>query len=357
MRYLAGLVLAIALAATGCSETTGIGGTGGLAGIGGGAGNSGVGGMGGAAGTPGEACEPTTKRCMNTTIDPHFACCEQVVPDQPNACDGTESLENPATCAPTGNTVTHRLTLMEVEGDCNVGYDLDDCDGTSCLQHGHLRPPDGLSGVDNALAGWGVFLEGISSHLNLSAVNQGFADMLCGATDDPSAATCRGGDNDGESCTDHEQCPGDDAWCVHYDNDCLLEIASTEIRFVIDANPNEGCANVTVLTDGEASAHILNLSDDGCASGALGTIPLTLAGSDGKLTNTVVRMTVSSAGFSGGLLGAAIEDHLAVSIVGLFPITDLVGGFDISGSTPPTQNTAASCDALSATLRIGGVAE
>ena len=359
MRLSSVLVCVLALAAMGCTQTAapdGGGGDGGSAGVGGSSGSSGVGG-GGSAGGPVVSCLPTEDRCVNSTTEAHEPCCEQTVPNQANACDGTESTENPATCAPTGNAVTYRLTLMEIEDDCNVGYDLDDCDGTSCVEYGHLRPADGLSGVDNALAGWGVFLEGISEHLNLGFVNQGFADALCGATDDPSAGTCRGGNDDGSACTRDDPCPGAGAFCDFSDDDCLLEIVPIEIRFAIDANPNEGCANVTVLTDGEASPHILNFSDDGCASGTLGAIPIAIRGAEGSLANTVVRMTVSSAGFSHGQLGAAIEADLTVGIVELFPITDLAGGLDISASAPPTRDTSAWCDALSATFVIGGVAE
>jgi hypothetical protein len=240
---------------------------------------------------------------------------------------------------------------MEVEDDCNVGYDLDGCDGTSCRGYGF---PDGLGGVDNALVMWGVLL---GEYSDLGPVNQGFADALCGATDDWSAGTCRGGANDGNACTRDNPCQGAGAGCDFDDDDCLLETAPTEIRFAIDANPDEGCANVTVLSDGEASVHILNLSDDGCASGTLGTIPIAMRGVEGSLTNSVVRMTVSPAGFSHGQLGAAIDADLAVAILDSIPIRDFMPGFDVSGSTPPTQDTSALCDAVSATFVIGGVAE
>ncbi len=321
MRYLVGFILVLALGLMGCSETAGTGGTGGSAGVGGdgGMGGGSVGGTGGTAGGP-VACEPTNDRCENGTTEPHVPCCEQTVPDQANSCDGTESTQNPTTCTATGDTVTHRLTIMEVEDDCNIGYDFDDCDGTSCLAFA-LTPAEGMSGVDNALAGFAVGVEGVGA--NLGSANQTLSDALCGLTG----------------------------------TDCLREIPRTEIRFVIDANASEGCANVTVLADGEASAHILNLSDDGCASGQLGTIPApTVWLGEGSLENTVVRMTVSSAGFSHGQLGAVMEADLALELFGIESAV-AVHLSDINASTPLTQDTSAACNRVSAALLIGGIAE
>jgi hypothetical protein len=102
------------------------------------------------------------------------------------------------------------------------------------------------------------------------------------------------------------------------------------------------------LANGEANAHILNLSDDGCASGTLGTIPLTIFWPAGSLANTVVRMTVSAAGFSHGLLGAVMD---YVGVEASHPL------YDINASTPPIQNTSEWCNGYSATLLIGGIAE
>ena len=117
-RFLVSLTLVLAV--VGCSEATG---TGGEAGTWGG----GASGDGGTAGTGADPlpCQATTDRCQNGTIEPHEPCCEQLVPEQENACDGLESTVNPASCTPTGKPITYRLTVMEVEGDCNVGYDLD----------------------------------------------------------------------------------------------------------------------------------------------------------------------------------------------------------------------------------------
>ena len=295
-------------------------------------------------------CQPTTSRCTNGVIEPHEPCCEQPVPDQENACDGTESTENPATCTPTGNPITYRLTVMEVEGDCSVGYDLDGCDGESCVPSG-LAPAEGMSGVDNALAGFAPIVAGVGG--NLGPLNKALSDKLCGLTE---GRTCEGGDDGGERCTRDEDCRGADARCVT--GDCRTEIPSTEIRFVIDLNPSEGCANVTVLTDGEPSPRILNLSEAGCLSGRLGTIPVPLVWWNGSFDNTVVRMTVSPAGFSHGQLGGTMDGDTAYEVIGTF----LVGAVatpvhDINASIPPTIDAAARCNGMSATLRIGGVAE
>ena len=345
MRYLVASMCVLALGVMGCSETVGMVGDGGSGGIGS---AGGIGGD-GSGGDSIVACLPTDDRCENGTTEPHVPCCEQAVPDQANACDGTESTENPATCAPTGNTVTHTLTLMEVEDDCNVGYDLDDCEGTSCLPSG-LTPAEGMSGVDNALAGLAASFEGLGA--NLGRANQRLSDALCGLT---RGRACDGGDNDGDGCINDDGCAGADARCVL--GACRLEIPRTEIRFVIDANASEGCANVTVLADGEASAHILNLSNAGCASGTLGTIPLVIfEGLPGSLSNTVVRMTVSPAGFSHGQLGAVMEADLALPLFGIESAV-AVHLADINASTPPTQDASAACNGLSATFVIGGIAE
>ena len=353
MRCFVGLIFVLTLALVACSETAGTGGTGGEAGTGG---TSGVGGTAGTGGSPIVLCEQTSDRCQNAPIDPHEPCCEQPVPDQENACDGTESTQSPATCTPTGNAVTHRLTVMELEGDCNVGYDLDTCQGRSCVPTG-LAPEEGLLGVDNAFAGFVVSAVAVGG--DYRGFNQGLSDALCRATDDWSAGTCRGGGNDGNACTRDNPCPGAGARCDFDDDDCLLELMPTEVRLVVDANASEDCANVTVLADDEASAHILNLSDDGCASGTLGTIPITIGGEEGSLENTVVRMTLSPAGFSHGLLGAAMDVDTAAIARGSLGITAAVDWplLDISASIPPVRDASAACNGLSVTLRIGGIAE
>jgi hypothetical protein len=330
----------------GCATNGAGNGTGGTAG-------AGTGGTAGTGGSPIVFCEPTNDRCMNGTIQPHEPCCEQEVPDQANACNGTESTENPTACTATGATVTYRLTLIELESDCNVGYDLDACEGQSCVPIG-LRPAEGMSGVDNALAGSASIWAGIGA--DLWTFNQALSGSVCGLA---AAYVCDGGDNDGDPCSRDNECAGVGARCA--ERDCVRQVPPTEIRFEVDANASEGCANVTVLADGEASAHILNLSDDGCASGTLGTIPIPIHGIEVSLENTVVRMTVSSEGFSHGLLGS-VMDVMDASILWILfgdrvEAAIAVSMLDINASTPPVQDASANCNGLSATFVIGGVAQ
>jgi len=354
--------------------------------------DDGTGGTGGNGGTGGGvACAPGSSACQNGTIWSHFPCCEQPFPDQPDACDGTESTVNPDSCSVIGgglNAITHKLSVMTVQGDCNVGYDLDSCNGTSCFKGG-LAPSEGINAIDNAVAALAPTLEGVGGNLN--RVNQAFSDVICGRTDDDTRGTCWGGGDDGDPCTSNDDCTpvtnarvcefDSSVSCASYvdclegdvgggecvnagtcnldDYDCSITGTPADIRFVVDVNAAENCANVTVVADGEASAHILNLSDDGCLSGALGTIPLTIGGIEGNLANTTVRMTVSGQGFSDGLLGATMDDATAAAVMEAM----LVGGgalaaqvLDIDASTPPENNTAAACNALSATLNIAGYA-
>jgi hypothetical protein len=153
------------------------------------------------------------------------------------------------------------------------------------------------------------------------------------------------------------------------DEDCMLEVPPTEIRFVLDANLAEGCANLTVQSGGESSAHILNLSEDGCASGTLGTMPLVTSevytatdgayrAIDGSLSRTTLRMTVSPAGFSHGLLGAVTDADTAWQIfrVVFGGAADPTASWaDIHVSPPSTEGSFRACDGMSTTLRIGGV--
>jgi len=323
-RLICCLALAVAPLA-GCTSDGGAGGS---------AGGSADAGTGGAAGSSTTLCEPTTDRCRNVTGAPHEPCCEQEVPEQADACAGTESIESPTTCTATGDVITYRLATMELEGDCNVGYDLDQCEGQSCVPDG-LTPDEGLSGVDNALAGFAVAAVGVGVDLH-QGFNQQLSDALCGRTDF---------DDEVEGCE--------------------TDIIPLDIRFAIDTNLDESCANVDVLAGGEeAGSAILNLSapngeESVCASGELGPMPLlAVDGQEGLLTRTVVRMTLSSAGFSKGLLGGVIDADTAVVLIGdLFPAGVTSTLFDIDASTPPTAEALTDCDALSATLRIGGIAE
>ena len=267
-------------------------------------------------------CLPLEERCQNVEIHPYKSCCDTGVPSQANACDGTESLVTPAACTPTGTSVVYRLTMMEVEEDCNLGYDLDRCNGETCVRGG-LAPGEGLDGIDNALAGFGQILAAGGD--NLGSLNKALSDLLCGVTDD----------------------------------DCLGEVAPLEVRLVVDPNVSERCANVSLVVGERTTSHVLNLSDDGCLSGALGTV--SFGGNDfsGALHQSVVRTMVSSAGFSHGLLGGAADGEMRWAIFEIvFPgSADPLGSpFDVALSTTPTTEELAECDGFSAAFRIGGVA-
>ena len=304
-------------------------------------------------------CNPADNRCTDASIDEITPCCELPVPDQASACTGSESVTNPTSCTPTGNAVTHRLNTLETASSCNIGYDLDRCDGASCLPGG-LAPFEGLQAVDNALTGLAPVLDGVGG--NLGGVNQSFSDGLCGITDDPVLGTCLGGSSDAEPCTSDLDCPGLGAFCLLDDGDCSLEIPPIDIELVVDANFAEGCANVQVNSSGTSSDVILNLASPteagtACVSGVLGTIPISVAGYPGQFENSVVRMTVSGDGFSDGLLGVTIDEATAVAVAEL--LLEGAGAvvsqvLDIDRQL--TQDTSAACNALSATFEIGGSA-
>ncbi len=311
-----------ALMAFGCSDDSsgtagsGGGGTGGEGGTGGGTGGTGGGGM---------ACsEPPASMCMNGEIGETTPCCELPIPPSASVCLGDESLVNPASCTETGTVVIHQLTQFEILGDCNVGYDLDGCNGESCSLGG-LAPGEGMDGNDNALAGLAPVLSGVGG--NLDGVNQALSDALCGV--------------------------GGDA--------CDETVTTLDLKFGVDANLDENCATVDLIVDGaEVGTVLLNVSDpvDGavCASGTIGTIPVELGGTNGSFGNAVIQMTISEGGFSDGKLGATVDATTAVAIAeGILTGAGAVVGqvFDINENLEGDSSTP--CNALSGTYLVGGV--
>ncbi|MBW2629671.1 MAG: hypothetical protein JRE45_18935 [Deltaproteobacteria bacterium] len=275
-----------------------------------------------------EMCAPPERQCSDSGLFPTRPCCEHSVPQQQNACAGDESLSNPTSCTPTGNELTHTLTRLELAPSCHLGYDLDSCDGATCMVGG-LTPGEGTDGVDNALTGIGPVLSGVGA--DLSDLDQALSDGLCGLT-----KSIQG-------------------------QQCAAAITPTEVQLVVDANLEERCANVRVLSSGvEASQVILNLgqptqSGTVCASGALGTVPLHLLGAPAAVDNAVVRMTMSDEGFSNGVMGATIDSDDAVAFAEvILPGLGAVLGqvFDVNGDL--TQDTSSRCNALSTAFLIGG---
>jgi hypothetical protein len=210
------------------------------------------------------------------------------------------------------------------------------------------------------MSGLALELESIGS--NLSVVNQTFSDGLCGLTDG-----------------------------------CSQVIPSIDVRFEVDLNIDEKCASVEVVSVEDSSNVMLNLSDrvtgsgtcaDGaggnggtgggegctsdadcahslrceggvvCASGVIGTIPLAITGEVRSIGSGFVRMTVSRDGFSDGLLGATFDEETAVALA------EANGGDPDVGAvvrqaldhSEEFVGTSVTCNALSATLEIGGVA-
>jgi hypothetical protein len=305
----------VVLPLVGCSdETAAAGGTGGSGDTrgDGGTGGDGGGGQGGVV-----ACVPNELECANAQIDPIEEMCEITVPNQPSACSGTESSENPASCTASMNPVTHQLNRMQLAANCNVGFNLDGCDGQSCSAILADAGIEGADGVDNFLVFWDDFCADKGCiPWDLLPLDQAFHDAIC--------------------------------------------TGGIDIGFEVDANTAENCALVTVLDGGEPVAGgpiPMNLSGEGCLSGRLGTFPLSLRGVQGTIENALVRMTVSSTGFSDGILGGTVNGPTADAILdatieGLSALAPQ--SFDINADL--SANPAMPCDALSMTLEIGGAA-
>ena len=281
---------------------------------GGSGGSGGTGGTAGSGGTGGDplACVPANRQCSNGDIDPiveNPACMLNEPPPLVDGCTGTESIVNPASCTPTGNEATHRVQLLAIAGDCNAGFDLDGCEGNSC-RVGGLTQGEGLDGVDNALAALAPLLAGVGG--NLGGVDQLFYDGLC----------------DG----------------------------SIDWTFIVDPNPAENCINVTPVYGGVAMAAIpMNLTDAGCISGTLGTVPLPIADVQGELENTVFRGTGDVTQGFDVLLGATVTDETAIAIAeALLPGAGAVIAqvFDINSDLENEVSSA--CNALSLSLDVGG---
>jgi hypothetical protein len=291
----------------GCSEVSGSGA--------GGAGGLGAAGTGGTAGVGGATltCVEATSRCSNGPIDPIVedeSCQLAEPPPLAQACDGSESFVRPARCSH-GTTFTYQLTALEIDDDCNGGYDLDGCDGDSC-RRGDQASEEGLNGVDNGLAGLASLVRALGR--NLGVINQAYYNALC-----------RG---------------------------------DIDMLFRVDANPEEDCATVTAIVDGEEVAEVaVNLSDDGCLSGSLGNIVFTFGEEPWELSNVRTQFTISEEGFANGQLGATLDQDTLSALAG-----ELIGGgaellvgtiLDIDSALNGDPLT--DCNALSLTLKVGGV--
>ena len=360
-----------ALMSFGCSDdANGTGGTGGTAG---------AGGAGGAGGAPsGVMCVETTKMCGNASIDPTEETCTLAAPPADNNCAGDESLVNPGACAASGNpSISIMITQLEVGtetvdvdgtdeewGQCNNGYNLDGCDGNSCLP-GMLAPGEGENGVDNALAGLAPVLAGVDG--NLGGVNDAFNAGLCSGNIDmtltidanteescalvtiTSVGACQGGADDGTECTSDEVCTD----------------AGTAVECVDDlcaggANDGDACTEAAdcapVFCSGAVSDVVMNVSATDCISGTIGSLPLNIEGVPGSMENAVIRATLSEGGLSNGSLGATIDADTAVAIAeALLPGAGAVVGQVLDINNDLSGDPSMPCDALSAEMTVGGV--
>ena len=284
---------------------------------GGAGGDGGVGGDGGGDGGTGgviaPVCAEVTDACRSVPVDPIEPTCALAAPPEEDGCDGTESVLNPATCTAADNSITVRVTQLQIDWDCDSGYDLDSCTGYSCAGSSFSRV-DGIDGVDNALANVGAEFDAAVRDLSLNNIDQALHDGLC---------------------------EGDIA-----------------IGFTIDANLAENCANVDVLdADGNVDRSIImNFSDTACLSGAIGSIPRDVGGVGGLLDNGLLRATVSNGGLSNGTLGGTMPEATAGAFLELL----IEGGSKVVGQATDINgdlsgDTANHCDSVSTTMTIGGV--
>ena len=190
-----------------------------------------------------------------------------------------------------------------------MGFDLDGCDGNTC-NPGGLAPREGIDGVDNALTGLGPVLEGVGG--NLGGLNKAFYDRLC---------------------------EGGIDW-----------------KFRLYVNSYESCANLTPIYYGvEGPPIAMNLSESGCLSGTLGTLPIDIGGVNGELFNGTILGTLSPDQGFDLLLGATVEEEGAAAVAeAILPGASAVVRqvLDINSNLEP--NNLEACDSLSASFLVGG---
>ena len=159
--------------------------------------------------------------------------------------------------------VTHKLTLLALENDCNAGFELDSCDGYTCVAGSINDRSEGLMGHDNGLASIALNVEELAM-IDLTGVQQALNNSLCGLTDDPAMGTCTDTGScstAGTACTNATDCPAGEtcdnatacanvtdcttpATCDLDDDDCGADIPALELFFDVEASAAGGCANV-----------------------------------------------------------------------------------------------------------------
>lgn len=269
----------------------------------------------------GAACEAPAVRCDIWPVEgviEDLACVLETPPKLANACAGTESVVNPASCTSEGQESTHRVRFLALAGtvyfpesglslaDCNAGFDLDGCDGTSCDADSNFTA-EGMDGVDNGIASLGGSFQTIGT--DLGKVNQLLYDGLCAGV--------------------------------------------VDVAWMLAPNFAEGCVNVTLVIDGTPAdqAIPMNLSDEGCMSGSVGVVPLPIAGSPGFLENAVLRGTIDLGQGFDVELGGTLEKETASALMDavIEGGSAVVAVFsDINGSFSGDNN--ADCTVMSVTF-------
>ena len=221
-------------------------------------------------------------------------------PEAGDACSGVNlSEENPPSCAGLGPT-TYQATRIAIDPDPAAGFDLDGTSASSCVEGSRARP-DGPGGIDNSM----------------------------GAIDPTSF------------------------------NFELFERACREpigLSLQLDANPEESCATVTVLSSGETIASAPLHLTAGCLHGRLDRFILPLPEEVIELVSARLAGTFDDAGFDNLVVGAVAARDAAERIVRAVGTGiddwELLDIHASSGESPDTE-----CGGVSLTLKLGGVAD
>ncbi|MFW2388215.1 MAG: Hint domain-containing protein [Polyangiales bacterium] len=273
----------------------------------------------------GMACEPETEGCFDAAVNAvraNASCILEAAPSLVDACTGTETVLNPVSCSTTELESTHGVLFLSVAGteyfpgldpnrtDCNAGFDLDGCLGTSCV-NGGFAAGEGIDGVDNGLGGAGDLVANVAG--NLVGINQAFYDGLCSG--------------------------------------------SVDIALELAPNFEEGCVNVRPIFGGTPAVSVIpmNLSDQGCISGTLGTVPLQVIEPPVVLANAVLRGTIDFASGFALELGGTV-DWQTVSTVAdvLIEGGSAVVPFILDINEDLSGDNNAECNALSVAFDMRG---
>jgi hypothetical protein len=218
----------------------------------------------------------------------------------------TLDLENPSACAATGRVTDYSIVELAVDPDPVSGFDLDNTEGSSCIE-GERTSSDPPGGVDNSLALVEAPFPGDTSLLNAHLFNR----------------VCYG---------------------------------AATVSLQVDANAEEACATVTVVSSGEVVASgALHLSG-GCLYGTLDRFPFPITDEDTPVGNARLTATLHATGLSNMVLGATADSFTGRRIFDILgnenswvSYTDVRSDRDGTGLLQ--------CDAVSLTLLLAGVVQ